>query len=164
MQLCLIYDDASGFCKIIVPKGDKWASLDSDEAAVRNLHAVAIPDCVEFIACRLELIPTDRTFRQAWRKGTAKEPIVIDFADALAIHRKRLEEACALKVEQLQRDLVLALEKDNLPEVVAIRRTSSIMRNLSVKTDLTHCKTVDDIKWSIPRELFDVWHWYPPRQ
>lgn len=161
MQYCLIYEDSFGTCKIIVPRGQEWASFANAEDFIQQLHIIAVPNCVDFIACSIDMLPTDRTFREAWRKGTLESPIIVDFDKALAIHRERLFEACQDKMAQLREDLEIALEKDNLPEQVAIRRTMNILRTLH-ELNLTHCKTVDDIKRAIPRELFDVWHWYPP--
>lgn len=162
MQFCLLYEDPSGFLKIAAPRGCKWASLASEEA-IQQLHDMAIPDCIEFIACRLDLIPEDRTFRDAWQKGSAQEPILINFERATAIHRNRLKEACDNKIGQLTKQMALAFEKSNLPEAVALGRTTQILRTIH-EMDLTHCKNVHDLKYSIPRELFDVWDFYPPQE
>ncbi len=161
MDLRLIYEDTDGYCRIIVPDPHFQQPKESDEMAVGRLYALAISGVTCFLACKSVDIPADLTFRDAWRQGTALEPIKVDFEKALAIHRGRIEEACEKKIEQLNRELEIALENDNLPAQVAIRRTKKILRSLH-ELNLTHCKTVDDIKWSIPKELHDVWPYYHP--
>ncbi len=162
MKHVLIYEDTEGNCRIIVPGPKFQQAWEDDEQSIARLHEIAIPCVVEFIACDPSLLPKDLTFRDAWAKGTAQEPIKIRFQKALEIHRGRLKEACQYKITQLTEQLNIALEKDDLPQSVAIRRTIHILRSLHEVTDLTHCKTVDDIKRSIPHELHDVWKWYDP--
>ncbi len=162
MQSCLLYEDPSGFLKIVVPRGDKWASLASQEEFIKQLHDMAIPDCVEFLACKMDALPKDRTFRGAWMKGSPKNPIIIDLEKSKEIHRQRLKEACQRKIDELTKQMVLAFEKSNLPEAVAIGRTTQILHKIPEVMDMSHCKNVQDIKYSIPRELFDVWDFYNP--
>ena len=161
MKYRLIYEDKNEYCRIIVPESNFQHNKESVEAAIGRLYALAIPGVVEFIACGEEDIPRDVVFRDAWRKGTAQEPIKIDLAKAEKIHRHRLREACEKKIQQLNGQLERALEAENLPEQVAIHRTKKILRTIH-EMNLTHCKTVEDLKYSIPRELHDVWHFYPP--
>lgn len=161
MSHCLIYEDENGYCKIILPNSKFQQNNETDEANIGRLYEIAIPGVVEFLVCVPERIPQDLTFRYAWRKGTVQEPIQIDFQKALQIHRSRLKEACDEKIRQLNEQLELSLENDNLPEQVAIRGTKKILRTLH-EMNLTHCKTVEEIKYSIPRELHDVWNYYAP--
>lgn len=161
MNFRLIYEDENGYCKIIVPSASFQQPKESDEAAIGRLYAIAIPGVVEFFVCVDERLPQDLTFRDAWRKGTVSEPIKIDFQKALEMHRSRLKEACEKKIKQLNEQLERALENDNLPEQVAIRGTKKILRSIH-EMNLTHCKTIEDIKYSIPRELHDIWSYYDP--
>ena len=161
MEYRLIYEDTDGQCKIIVPDTHFRQPSESDEASIGRIYALAIPGVVEFIVCTPEKIPGDLVFREAWTKGDSHEPIKVDFDKAMAIHRRRLEEAAENKIEKLDKELDIALENDNLPAQVAIRRTKKILRTIH-ETNLTHCKKVEDIKWSIPKELYDVWVYYDP--
>jgi hypothetical protein len=163
MQYCLVYEDINGYCKIVYPQGNFWDTATDIEKAIQHLHSMAIPHCVEFIACDPRVIPQDVTFRDAWKKGDKDEPIRFDFQKALAIHRKRIQEAANKKIEALQKELEIALEDDNLPKAVAIRRTNKILRTFE-DINLTHCKTIEDIKYSIPLELHDVWKLYNPKR
>lgn len=162
MKHVLIYEDANGYCRIVTPNARFQQPNESDQQAILRLFESSIPGVVEFIACDRELLPKDLTFRDAWTKGTAEEPIQISFDKAMAIHRKRLLEASQAKISQLTDQMSIALEKDDLPQSVAIRRTIHILRSLH-EANLSHCKTVEDIKRSIPPELFDVWPWYHPK-
>jgi len=161
MQYCLIYEDKAGDCKIIYPEGDLWKVLTDEEKAIQHLRNLAIPDCVEFFAVKPDLVLKDETFRSAWKKGTIEEPIKVDFDKALEIHRHRIQEASEKKITQLSKELEIALENENTPQAVAIRRTIKFLRTFH-NLNLTHCKTVEDIKYAIPKELHDVWSFYAP--
>lgn len=161
MKKRLIYEDQNGYCRIVVPNPEFQQPKESDVEAIARLYALAIPSIVEFIACDEEMLPKDLTFRDAWRKGSVGEPIKIDFAKAEKIHRNRLLIAAENKIVELSDKLELALENDNLPEQVAIRATKKILRSIHLM-NLTHCKTIEDLKYSIPRELHDIWHFYNP--
>ncbi len=161
MDKRLIYEDENGYCRIVIPSPSFKQAYENDEKAIGRLYTLAIPGVIEFLACDPERLPQDLCFREAWKKGTPKEPIKIDFEKAETIHRGRLHNAAENKIAQLNGQLEIALENDNLPEQVAIRGTKKILRSIH-EMNLTHCKTVEDLKYAIPRELHDVWHWYDP--
>ena len=160
MNYRIIYEDETGYCRIIFPHERFKQNWETEQSALARLYQAALPGICEFIACDPDKIPQDTTFRDAWEKGNAKEPIRINFEKAIQIHRQRLEEAANLKIEQLNKELELAIEKDNLPQQVAINRTKNILRTIH-EMNLTHCKNVEDIKQSVPAELRDVWKAYP---
>lgn len=164
MEVRLIYEDTSGYCHIITPCTNFQYSKEFEDTAIGRLYSRAIPDICEFIVCKPQFIPTDLTFRDAWKKGDCLEPIKIDFQKALQIHRSRIQEACKNKIENLNEDLELALERDDLPSQVAIRKTRKILRSYHDEINLSHCKNPDDIKYSIPIELHDVWNFYNPKR
>lgn len=161
MQYCLIYEDTFGYCRIIMPKGEFWKDVQDKEKAIQYLHSISIPDCVDFIGCLPNAIPQDLTFRDAWKKGDCHEPIKVDFCKALQIHSQRIQEVADRKIEQLNKELEIALENENTPLAVAIRRTKKILRTFG-NINLSHCKTIDDIKYTIPKELHDIWTLYNP--
>lgn len=163
MKHVLIYEDENGYCRIVVPDHRFRQDWETEQNAIARLHEVAIPRVVEFLACSSDDVPKDQTFRDAWKKGTTEEPIKVDFQKALQIHRKRLSKASQSKIEELKHQYDLSIEKDDLPLSVAIRRTIAILRTLH-EMNLTHCKTAEDIKYSIPQELHDVWTWYLPKK
>lgn len=162
MDRFLLYEDETGYLKIIVPNAKYQQPTESASEALSRLAAGHLPDVTMFIVCSPQKVPSNLTFRDAWYLGTVEEPIKIDFSKAIAIHRKRLQHACQKKIDELTKEMAIAFERSNLPQAVAIGRTTQILRNLH-EMDLTHCKTIDDIKYSIPRELFDVWDFYPPK-
>lgn len=156
---CFVYEDKEGYCHILFPKENyKDTPTDLDITGFYNSHLSGVS---EFFVTEMSKIPQDKTFRDAWKKGDINEPIKIDFHKAIQIHRTRLQEACKRKIAQLDSELERALEDDNLPLQVACRKTKKILRTLH-EMDLTHCKTLEDIKNSIPKELHDVWNFYPP--
>lgn len=162
MQYRLVYEDHDGDCRIVVPDPKFQHIRENTDDAILRLRNAAIPDVVEFLAVKPDLIPEDLTFRESWQKGTKNEPIKIRWDKALLIHRERLKEASKRKIEALDKDHEKALERSDLPAQVGIRRTQKILETLHETWNLTHCKTVEDIKHSIPRELHDVWPYYDP--
>lgn len=151
-----IYEDSQGYCRIVVAQNSFKMEQESEANAIARFAGEAIPAVTEFLCVNQDLIPKDKTFRDAWKRGDVHEPIKIDFCKALEIHRKRLEEACKKKIAQLDLDLDLAIKSQNLPLQVAITSTKKILRVLHTM-NLTHCKTIEDIKKSVPKELLDVW-------
>jgi iron uptake system EfeUOB component EfeO/EfeM len=161
MKKCLIYEDINGNCRIIKASTNFQQSWESEENAIARLHEAAIPEVTEFMACELEKLPNDLTFRSAWKKGDLNEPIKIDMIVAISLHRDRLKHTCEVKISQLNMAYEVAVEDDNLPLQVSIKKTKQILRTLH-ECDLTHCKTIEDLKYAIPKELHDVWVFYPP--
>lgn len=155
----LIYEDSQGYCRIVSSGDGFQQEWEKEEDAIARLHQSSAPTVTEFIACEADLIPKDRTFRDAWKKGDINEPIKVDFDKAIQIHRERLQKACEAKISRLNSEREIAVEDQDLPKQVAIDRTKKILRNLH-QMNLTHCKTPEDIKKSIPRELMDVWIFY----
>jgi len=161
MQYRLVYEGPDGICKIVVPDEKFQQIRENTDQAILRLRNAAIPDVVEFLAVKPDLIPEDLTFREAWKKGDIHEPIKIDFQKAVAIHRQRLKEAALRKIEQLEQEYPAAVKRDNKAEQVAIRRTQEALKKFH-EANLTHCKTIHDLKYAIPRELRDVWSLYDP--
>jgi hypothetical protein len=71
--------------------------------------------------------------------------IKIDFEKAIHLHRERLRQTAQQKIKQLSIDMEGALRARNLPLQVAIRKTSFILETIH-EMNLTHCKTLDDVK------------------
>lgn len=161
MEWRLVYEDLRGYCRIVVPNDKYRQPKETEENALGRLFLQAIPGVIEFLACKEDKIPQDLTFRDAWKKGDIHEPIKIDFTKAVEIHRERLKEAASQKIFDLSVDLEIALKGNNLPLQVSLRRTSQILTTIH-EMNMTHCKTITDVKYCIPRELHDVWNFYVP--
>lgn len=160
MKHRLLYQNAEGVLKIIVPDAAFQQPKEDDSSAISRIYALSLPGVTEFIVCGCEDIPKDKTFREAWKKGDKSEPVKIDLDKAILIHRDRLQQACKIKISLLDKDLESAKKRSNLPEQVAITKTQEILATMHM-ANLTHCKTVDELKYSIPKEIHDVWNFYP---
>lgn len=139
-----------------MPAKDYWKPFELEVAAIDRLVQEAIPDVAIFILCRPNDIPTDLTFRAAWRLGTVKCPIIVDFVKAEAIHRQRLKAAATAFMCELDHAYFLAKKSQNLPQQVAIERTKIILKTIHLG-NMSHCKTVDDIAAFVPQELLPYW-------
>lgn len=155
----LLFEDSEGYCHIVVPNANFRQPKESDALAVSRLFEISIPNVSHFIACDKDKIPTDFSFRDAWKLGDLNEPIKIDFEKAIQIHRERLKKTAQRKISQLWVQMEEALKSRNLPLQVAIRKTSFILETIH-EMNLTHCQTLDDLKNTVPKELHDVWEFY----
>lgn len=163
MNRRFVYEDTYGNCRIVIPDPRYQQAWEKEEAAVARLADTVLADVTDFLVVRPERIPTDLTFREAWKKGDINEPVKIDLELAISIHRKRIQKAAEKKIEQMLLQLESAIKRQNTPEAVAIRATMKILQTVH-QMNLTHCKKADDVKWSVPRELRDVWDFYPLKE
>lgn len=152
----MLYEDDSGYLHIVVPNEKFQQPRETEPEALARLASLFLPEVAFFIVCNPDKIPTDMIWRDAWILGDKNEPVRIDFAKAISIHRKRLFKAAQRKIEQLQPELKTAEERSNLPQQVATKATIRILGSIHLM-DMTHCKSLDDIKTTIPKELLDVW-------
>ncbi len=152
----LVYSDELGYCRVIAAHFNFRQPLESEEDALGRLHSRAIPNVIEFLACSPDFIPNDLTFRDAWEKGDKETPVKINIEKAIKIHRLRLKKAADRKIEELDKDFQEAFKSHNLPAQVSIQASQRILREIH-NMNLTHCKTANDVKNSIPSELKDVW-------
>ena len=155
----LAFEDSEGYCHIVVPNANFKQPKETDALAISRLWAIAIPEVSYFIAFDKEKIPSDNAYRDAWKLGDINEPIKIDFDKALEIHRERIKKAAKLKIAQLWIEMEDAIRARNLPLQVSIRKTSFILETIH-EMNLTHCKTLNELKSSVPKELHNVWNFY----
>lgn len=159
MHRRILYKDKERNLRVIVPSEKFQQPRESEEEALARLVAGYLPDVAEFIVCRPEDIPTDLTWREAWKFGNINSPIEIDLETCIQIHRTRLKTAASRYIDHLNNDLEMAIKKDDLPSQVAIRRTQYLLSSIHLM-NLTHCKTPSDLKFAVPRELHEFWAFY----
>lgn len=160
MDYCLLYQKEDGSLAILnpSPKYQQPGELDLD--AIGRLHAQYLPDILAFIAIKRNKLPADPCFRDAWELGDQNEPIKINLGKCLKVHRQRLQAAADSKIAGLAKELKAAYDKANTPAQVAIQRTIAALSGIG-EMNLSHCKTAEELKIAIPKELYDVWNFYP---
>lgn len=159
---CLLFEDPkTGMLSIIEPMSRFQQDWESEAHMILRLSQIAIPDICQFISVEIGKIPTDLTFRVAWKLGDVNKPIKIDLNTAEKIHRENLATAAFKKALDLTKECIEAKKKQNLPLQVALQKTIRILGTVH-NMDLTHCKTAEDLKYAIPKELHDVWTLYDP--
>lgn len=159
---CLLFEDPDfGFLVIIEPQKGFQQEWEWEGNALLRLHEIVIPEICQCLIVSKDRLPQDLTFRDAWKIGDAWEPVKIDFIQAEKTHRNRLCLAGFKKIYQLTQELEKAIKEQNLPLQVSLNRTIEIVSNIH-NMNLTHCKTAEDLKYAIPRELHDVWDLYDP--
>lgn len=159
---CLLFEDPEfKFLVIIEPKPGFQQEWEWEDNALLRLHEIVIPEICQFLVVSKDKLPKDLTFRASWRLGDIHEPVKIDMISAERTHRERLIIAGLDKLQQLMKEWGKANEEQNLPLKVALKRTMEIVQTIH-EMNLTHCKTIEDLKYAIPRELHDVWKFYDP--
>lgn len=158
IDYALVYE-RDGYCCILNPSPKYQQPGEWDLDAIGRLHANYLPNVVEFFAVKKELLPKDPVFRDAWEKGNVERPIRINLDKCILIHRDRLKQAAMVKIEQLNIELEEAEAKGNTPLCVSIKRTKPILRKMH-EMNLSHIKTVEELKFAVPNELKDVWTFY----
>lgn len=130
----IIYTREDGGVSIIIPSPD-W------EGTIEELAVKDVPDDIDYQIVDETDIPSDRTFRNAWKEGQGKPEV--DMPKAREIHMGRI---------RIDRDKKLTeLDKRNYgSEFDAERQT---LRDIPQSFDLEIATTPDELKALWPGEL-----------
>ena len=96
-------------------------------------------------------IPTDRTFRNAWKDGGVK--IEVDMPKAREIHKNKLRDMRAPKLSKLDVDYMRADEEGNTALKVKIATQKRALRDVTADPQIASAKTPDELKTVIPKIL-----------
>ncbi len=125
----IVYGRADGGISIVsVP-------VDTDEA-ISKAQAKLPADAINPTVVDDSLIPTDRSFRNAW-----KPDLTIDMIKARQIQEQKIEQKRREKVRDL-------LEREALGENVAVEKAN--IRAINAKALVDAAQTPDELKASIP--------------
>ncbi len=89
-------------------------------------------------------LPTDRTYRGAWRDDGAA--IVHDMPKAREIHLRNLRAKRAAKLEQLDRDWMRATGQGKKQEADKLEQERQKLRDLPASIGVDRANTVDELK------------------
>ncbi len=96
-------------------------------------------------------VPTDRSFRDAWK---AEDGVIThDLEKAKEIQLDRIREARDPKFAVLDRDVMRALEDGDTVAVEAIKVEKQALRDLTEPLKALEPTSIDDIKAAFPLEL-----------
>lgn len=89
-----------------------------------------------------------------------KKKVNLSLDEAKDRHRQRIKLASEIAQEDVNSKLEDAQENAKEAEIKALLSTRKILKTLH-RMDLTHCKSIDDVNKTIPKELEYVWGFNP---
>ena len=125
------------------------ASADLNKALLDFSQSTFIPDVVREV--RFPDLPTHRLFRGAWiDTGVA---IAHDMNKARAIHMDRIRAVRDVELDKLDKEYMLADEKDDkqLKQIIAAKK--QVLRDLTTTFDLSVASTPEALNSLWPLEL-----------
>lgn len=140
----IIYTRPDGGVSIIGPAPEFIAGFDgTEDEALAFIQAKDVPaDAVDAVQVDETIIPTDRTYRNAWRQAGGN--ISVDMPAARVIHANHIEAA----KRKLARDLI---EREMMGENVTAEKTA--LRAIDVGAEITAAQTTDSLKDAWPMAL-----------
>lgn len=142
MAIRFIFTRADGRVEVMTPVIDDMEKVRADiPIDAQNIQEVDAKD-----------IPTDRTFRDAWKQGDNGLPEV-DMPKARVIHMKRIREARVAVFEKLDLDYMRADEAANGVEKADVAAKKQALRDLPVTFKLEAYETPEALKIAWPEEL-----------
>lgn len=139
MDQRIIYSTPDGGVAVVVPTGE----LPIDQVLAKD-----VPDGVTGMIVDASAIPSDRSFRNAWKRNGRK--VETDMAKARDIHRDRIRAARNPKLAALDVELQRELENPR-PNTAAIVDQKRALRDAPADPKIDAAKTPADLK-----ELWDT--------
>lgn len=133
----IVYTQVDGVLAVIIPSPN-WSGT------IEELARKDVPNGLDYSIVDTSKIPTDRTFRAAWEKGTNSKPVKINMDKARNIHMGRIRKARDKEMAQLD------IEQLKGNDVAVQKKT---LRDLPDTLDLTVASTPDELKALWPNEL-----------
>lgn len=133
----IIYSNPDGSMAIVIPSPEYAGTM-------AELAAAVVPDGIAYAVIEHDDIPTDRTFRDAWRLGS--DGIDQDIETAKAIWRNKWRATRAKLFEKLDTDMLRAIGSGDSAKIAEIEAKKQALR------DVTQTALPDDID-----EIKSVW-------
>lgn len=130
----IIYSNPDGSVAVVIPTG---------EVPIDQVLAKDVPSDVTGLIVDAATIPSDRSFRNAWKQNGRK--IEHDMVKARDIHRNRIREARAPKLAELDVAMQRELEKAK-PDISTIATRKQALRDATAAPAIDSATTVDALK------------------
>jgi hypothetical protein len=91
-------------------------------------------------------LPTDRTYRNAWKDDGKGKPLTHDIAKAREIHLRQVREVRGPKLDQLDRDWMRAFGTGDTVEAARIEAKRQELRDLPATLGVDKAKNVEELK------------------
>lgn len=171
----IIYTRADGGCSVVMPAPhgrrflDTGASLpakmtadeiaaavsagivESDDAFLKRIMSTLPPDAKNVRVVDASDIPSDRTFRGAWRNNAGK--LHVDMPAARELWRDKMRRARARKLAALDVEYQRADEAGDAGAKQAVSKRKQVLRDVTDMPEIEAAKTPDELKAVWPEEL-----------
>lgn len=139
-----------GGIAVVIPAPKSRRKDEAEQTWLARVFAKATPIDVEYVDVPASVIPSDRTFRDAWEKNG--NGIAVNMAKAKAIHIDRWRVARKPLLEKLDVAFMLALEADDKIQIAEIKAKKQTLRDVT-KIDLSAIVNPEDLKKVWPEIL-----------
>lgn len=153
MSKVVVYQNADGNTVIVHPSPSLIARLGGIDEAIAALQSRA--DCVPPTAAAVSVrgkaeIPTDWTFRNAW-----KPDLTVDMPKARTIHQDRINRARDEKLKELTEKWSAETARGNTGQANALRAQINALDAAIAGVNVAQAATPDDLKAIWPDEVAD---------
>lgn len=148
----IVYTRPDGGVSVVVP-APKAKHADETEAEFLARISAAIPQgASDITVCDEAEIPSDRTYRDAWERGSAAL-VTVSMTKAKEIQRGRLRDARPAKFVDLDGKWMQAVAAGNDTEAARIEAERQVLRDLPQDPAIAAAKTPDELKTTWPEGL-----------
>lgn len=130
----IIYSTPDGGVAVVIPTGE----LPIDQVLAKD-----VPNGVTGLIVDATAIPSDRSFRNAWKRNGRK--VETDMVKARDIHRDRIRAARGSRLTALDVELQRELENP-MPNTAAIVDQKRALRDAPADPKIDTAKTPEDLK------------------
>lgn len=113
-----------------------------DDIATKAIKEAGLPVGTKYEIVDTSSIPSDRTFRDAWGKEGAG--IKVNIPKARSIHLDNIRMFRNMKLDETDKELILAIEKEESLGELKIKRQS--LRDIPQNIDLESASTPEELK------------------
>lgn len=147
----IIYTRPDGGISVIIPAEEARIEGQSENEFIAWVRSKDVPaDATNVQIVDEEDIPTDRTFRNAWKQCPKGLPTV-DMEKARDIHRDRLRAIRKPKLENLDVEFMRAVEGGKSTTEIAAAKQA--LRDITKDPAIDAAKTPDELKMVWPGTL-----------
>jgi len=129
----------------------EWAETEAQW--LQRIRIKDVPaDAADVAIVEADAVPTDRTFRDAWR-ADPELGCKVDMPAAVEIHKNRLRELRAPKLAALDVEFMQALESGDAVKLVAVAAQKQALRDVTKDAALAKAETPEALKAVLPEAL-----------
>lgn len=152
MSKRIIYIE-NGMVNIVQPIYKEQRAAETEDEFLARIAAKAVPQGITSGVIDKSIIPTDRTFRNAW--DFIDQAITVDMSKAREIHRAHVRRVRATRLAELDVQYQRADETGNAAEKALIIAKKQTLRDLPADPAIEAATTPEQLKATWPLILPD---------